>query len=127
MKKLVVLGAVCAMLVVPSTAAAAGRQGPVLHHVVKAGAVALSVRDCLSEAREIGRDAFAAKYGTPGALRNCVKQHVDAYVAALESAGQACADERRQLGAEAFRQAYGEPFPFLRCVRSKLNPESVPT
>ena len=117
MKKLILAGAMCAILAVPSASLGAPRDEPGVRPFIMAGTVALSVRDCLNEARFTGRDAFAVKYGN---LRNCVRLKVDAYTASVESAVQTCASERDSLGASAFSLTYGAPFPFLSCVRSKL-------
>ena len=104
------------------TAERASRRGPGAGHLVRAGAIALSVHACLAEARQSGRDAFAAQYGNPGPLRNCVNQHVDAYAGAI----QACAGDRKQLGGKGFLQAYGKPHPMLNCVNSKIEAPPIP-
>ena len=126
MKKLIVAGVICASLAVPSTSLGAAQSGPAGGPFFMAGAVALSVHDCLAEARATGRDAFAANYGTPDPLRNCVKQHVDQYATKINAAVQSCTGERQQLGAEIFGATYGGPIPFLNCVKSKLDSAPIP-
>jgi hypothetical protein len=74
-----------------------------------------AAKECKAERQELGRQAFAEKYGTNRNKRNafgkCVsKKAHQAEVerkAARKKAAKECRAEREQLGAEGFAQKYG--------------------
>ncbi|NLT05718.1 MAG: hypothetical protein GXY03_05335 [Solirubrobacterales bacterium] len=81
-----------------------------------------AARQCRAEAEELGREEFAAKYGTGKRGRNAFGKCVAATAKALraeddaeqreeiaerKSAAKQCAAERREVGPEAFAEKHG--------------------
>jgi ribosomal protein L19E len=104
-RKLIVLGALIALLAVPSFAVGHGKH----HPAVKAAAAA-----CKSE-RDADPAAFQAKYANENgkhAFRRCVRQH-------LRQAVKNCRAER-EADRDAFKEKYANDngrHAFRRCVR----------
>jgi hypothetical protein len=92
-----VIGAVvaAALLAVPSGAVAKGRS-----------VEGLAAQQCQQERHDIGRRAFAKKYGKTG-MRACIRRTRAAVVSATQQAQQSCQAELVREGSAAFIDEYG--------------------
>lgn len=104
------LGAIVAAVAISSLAAAKPGHAP---------AVRAAVGACVQERRDMGREAFAAKYERP-AMRRCLRETVPE----ARNAAQECRAERDQNGVDTFRDTYGVPVgarnAFGKCVSGKV-------
>jgi hypothetical protein len=114
------------------------RQKAAEEEAERAAAQKNAAKECKSERKEIGAQAFADKYGTNKNRRNahgkCVsakakakKAEMDAAdgraAAGFKNAAKACDAERREMGEEAFAEKYGTNEnagnAFGRCVSAR--------
>src|SRR3954469_22315272 len=106
----VVAAGACA-LAVPTGAKEHGGDGAA-HHVAAA--------TCKKERTELGREAFAEKYG-----KHAMKACLQATATEARNAAQECRAERDEMGADAFREEYGTNHngrnAFGKCVSQHVN------
>src|SRR3954467_15150645 len=108
----VVVAAGACALAVPTGAKEHGGDGGAARH--------LAAATCKQERADLGRDAFAEKYGKH-AMKACLK----ATATEAHNAAQECRAERDELGADAFRDKYGTNHnhrnAFGKCVSQHVN------
>jgi hypothetical protein len=112
----IVVSGACAfaLLAVPAVAKENGGRGQ---------AIKAAVAACKEERKELGREAFAEKYGKP-AMKSCVEETTEE----ARNAARECRAEREEMGVEAFREEYGTNEnwrnAFGKCVSSKVDGEA---
>jgi hypothetical protein len=92
-RTLTVMFVACAVLALPAVASAKGSAG---------GVDKLAAKACAQERKDLGRTAFAKKYGADNPMRACVRRTRGRARAALRSASEACQQELAELGPADF-------------------------
>jgi hypothetical protein len=117
MKRLITLGATCALALGVTVAPAAAGEKPKPNNV--------AAKMCQGE-KQADKAAFEATYGSKHTMRECKRAHRDEAEGAIENASQECRAER-DADAALFAETYGSnkngKNAFGKCVSQKAREE----